>query len=112
MDVSDQMKLTREVVNNILDGLQSAKIAILCVDSTADVPENRVNMIVELSKELSHRFVLKYLQVIKSDSQEFYQGQHQYKSVTSASRFILARNRICMSVDTCSVPWYILMPMP
>lgn len=79
VDVSDQMKLTREVVNNILDGLLSAKIAILCVDSTADVPENRVNMIVELSKELSHRFVLKYLQVIKSDSQEFYQGQHQYK---------------------------------
>lgn len=79
VDVSDQKKLTREVVNNILDGLQSAKIAILCVDSTADVPENRVNMMIELSQKVDHKFVLKYLQITKSDSQDFAPGLHQYK---------------------------------
>lgn len=78
VDVSDQKKLTREVVNNILDGL-SAKIAILCVDSTADVPENRVNMMIELSQKVDHKFVLKYLQITKSDSQDFAPGLHQYK---------------------------------
>lgn len=79
VDVSDQKELTREVVNNILDGLQSAKIAILCVDSSADVPENRVNMMIELSQKVDHKFVLKYLQITKSDSQDFAPGLHQYK---------------------------------
>ncbi len=79
VDVSNEKKLTRRTIDHILDGLQEAKIAILCVDSTADIPENRANMIIELSQELNHRFVLKYLQIVKSDSQEFYQGQHQYK---------------------------------
>lgn len=79
VDVSNEKNLTRHTVGKILDGLQNASIAILCVNSSADVPENRANMIIELSQKIDHRFVLSYLQIVKSDCQEFYQGQHQYK---------------------------------
>ena len=63
----------------MLNLLHDAKIVILVVDSTAEIPENRVNMMIELSQKVDHKFVLKYLQITKSDSQDFAPGLHQYK---------------------------------
>lgn len=79
VDVSDAKMLDRNTIGKILDGLRCSKIAVLCVDSSSEIPENRVNIIIDLSQKLDHKFVLKYLQIIKSDSQEFFPGQHQYK---------------------------------
>lgn len=79
VDVSDAKKLDRNAIGKILDWLQYSKIAVLCVDTSSEIPENRVNMIIDLSQKLDHRFVLKYLKIVKSDSQEFFPGQHQYK---------------------------------
>lgn len=79
VDVSDAKMLDRNAIGKILDGLRCSKIAVLCADSSSEIPENRVNIIIDLSQKLDHKFVLKYLQIIKSDSQEFFPGQHQYK---------------------------------
>ena len=79
VDVSCEKKLSRHAVEDILNGLRSAKVAVLCVDSSAEIPEQRANMIIDLSQKIDHRFVLKYLQIVKCDFQDFFQGQHQYK---------------------------------
>lgn len=79
VDVSCEKKLSRHAVEGILNGLRSAKVAVLCVDSSAEIPEQRANMIIDLSQKIDHRFVLKYLQIVKCDFQDFFQGQHQYK---------------------------------
>ena len=79
VDVSCEKKLSRHAVEDILNGLRSAKVAVLSVDSSAEIPEQRANMIIDLSQKIDHRFVLKYLQIVKCDFQDFFQGQHQYK---------------------------------
>ena len=79
VDVSCEKKLSRHAVEGILNGLRSAKVAVLCIDSSAEIPEQRANMIIDLSQKIDHRFVLKYLQIVKCDFQDFFQGQHQYK---------------------------------
>lgn len=79
MDLSTYKDLAVTKINGLLNLLHSAKIVILVVDSTAEIPENRVNMMIELSQKVDHKFVLKYLQITKSDSQDFAPGLHQYK---------------------------------
>ena len=79
MDLSTYKDLAVTKINGLLNLLHGAKIVILVVDSTAEIPENRVNMMIELSQKVDHKFVLKYLQIIKSDSQDFAPGLHQYK---------------------------------
>ena len=79
VDLSAYKDLTVTKINGLLNLLHNAKIVILVVDSTAEIPENRVNMMIELSQKVDHKFVLKYLQITKSDSQDFAPGLHQYK---------------------------------
>lgn len=79
MDLSTYKDLAVTKINGLLNLLHGAKIVILVVDSTAEIPENRVNMMIELSQKVDHKFVLKYLQITKSDSQDFAPGLHQYK---------------------------------
>lgn len=79
MDLSAYKDLAVTKINGLLNLLHGAKIVILVVDSTAEIPENRVNMMIELSQKVDHKFVLKYLQITKSDSQDFAPGLHQYK---------------------------------
>ena len=79
MDLSTYKDLAVTKINGLLNLLHGAKIVILVVDSTAEIPENRVNMMMELSQKVDHKFVLKYLQITKSDSQDFAPGLHQYK---------------------------------
>lgn len=79
VDLSAYKDLAVTKINNLLNLLHDAKIVILVVDSTAEIPENRVNMMIELSQKVDHKFVLKYLQITKSDSQDFAPGLHQYK---------------------------------
>lgn len=79
MDLSTYKDLAVTKINGLLNLLHCAKIVILVVDSTAEIPENRVNMMIELSQKVDHKFVLKYLQITKSDSQDFAPGLHQYK---------------------------------
>lgn len=79
MDLSAYKDLAVTKINGLLNLLHDAKIVILVVDSTAEIPENRVNMMIELSQKVDHKFVLKYLQITKSDSQDFAPGLHQYK---------------------------------
>lgn len=79
VDLSAYKDLAVTKINGLLNLLHGAKIVILIVDSTAEIPENRVNMMMELSQKVDHKFVLKYLQITKSDSQDFAPGLHQYK---------------------------------
>lgn len=79
VDLSAYKDLAVTKINGLLNLLHDAKIVILVVDSTAEIPENRVNMMIELSQKVDHKFVLKYLQITKSDSQDFAPGLHQYK---------------------------------
>lgn len=79
VDLSAYKDLTVTKINGLLNLLHDAKIVILVVDSTAEIPENRVNMMIKLSQKVDHKFVLKYLQITKSDSQDFAPGLHQYK---------------------------------
>ena len=79
VDLSAYKDLAVTKINGLLNLLHCAKIVILVVDSTAEIPENRVNMMIELSQKVDHKFVLKYLQITKSDSQDFAPGLHQYK---------------------------------
>lgn len=79
MDLSTYKDLAVTKINGLLNLLHGAKIVILVVDSTAEIPENRVNMMIKLSQKVDHKFVLKYLQITKSDSQDFAPGLHQYK---------------------------------
>ena len=79
VDLSAYKDLAVTKINGLLNLLHDAKIVILVVDSTAEIPENRVNMMFELSQKVDHKFVLKYLQITKSDSQDFAPGLHQYK---------------------------------
>ena len=79
VDLSAYKDLAVTKINGLLNLLHDAKIVILVVDSTAEIPENRVNMIIELSQKVDHKFVLKYLRITKSDSQDFAPGLHQYK---------------------------------
>ena len=79
VDLSAYKDLAVTKINSLLNLLHDAKIVILVVDSTAEIPENRVNMMIELSQKVDHKFVLKYLQITKSDSQDFAPGLHQYK---------------------------------
>lgn len=79
VDLSAYKDLAVTKINGLLNLLHDAKIVILVVDSTAEIPENRVNMMMELSQKVDHKFVLKYLQITKSDSQDFAPGLHQYK---------------------------------
>lgn len=79
VDLSAYKNLAETKMNGLLNQLHDSKIVILVADSTAEIPENRVNLIIELSQKIDHKFVLKYLQVIKSDSQDFAPGLHQYK---------------------------------
>ena len=79
VDLSAYKDLAVTKINGLLNLLHNAKIVILVVDSTAEIPENRVNMMIELSQKVDHKFVLKYLQITKSDSQDFAPGLHQYK---------------------------------
>lgn len=79
VDLSAYKDLAVTKINGLLNLLHGAKIVILVVDSTAEIPENRVNMMMELSQKVDHKFVLKYLQITKSDSQDFAPGLHQYK---------------------------------
>lgn len=79
VDLSEYKDLAVTKINGLLNLLHDAKIVILVVDSTAEIPENRVNMMIELSQKVDHKFVLKYLQITKSDSQDFAPGLHQYK---------------------------------
>ena len=79
VDLSAYKDFAVTKINGLLNLLHDAKIVILVVDSTAEIPENRVNMMIELSQKVDHKFVLKYLQITKSDSQDFAPGLHQYK---------------------------------
>lgn len=79
VDLSAYKNLAETKMNGLLNQLHDSKIVILVADSTAEIPENRVNLMIELSQKIDHKFVLKYLQVIKSDSQDFAPGLHQYK---------------------------------
>lgn len=79
VDLSAYKDLAVTKINGLLNLLHDAKIVILVVDSTAEIPENRVNLMIELSQKIDHKFVLKYLQITKSDSQDFAPGLHQYK---------------------------------
>ena len=79
VDLSAYKDLAVTKINGLLNLLHDTKIAILVVDSTAEIPENRVNMMIELSQKVDNMFVLKYLQITKSDSQDFAPGLHQYK---------------------------------
>ena len=79
VDLSAYKDLAVTKINGLLNLLHGAKIVILVVDSTAEIPENRVNMMMELSQKVDHKFVLKYLQITKSASQDFAPGLHQYK---------------------------------
>lgn len=79
VDLSAYKDLAVTKINGLLNLLHDAKIVILVVDSTTEIPENRVNMMIELSQKVDHKFVLKYLQITKSDSQDFAPGLHQYK---------------------------------
>ena len=79
VDLSAYKDLAVTKINSLLNLLHDAKIVILVVDSTAEIPENRVNMMIELSQKVDHKFVLKYLQITKNDSQDFAPGLHQYK---------------------------------
>lgn len=79
VDLSAYKDLAVTKINSLLNLLHDAKIVIMVVDSTAEIPENRVNMMIELSQKVDHKFVLKYLQITKSDSQDFAPGLHQYK---------------------------------
>lgn len=81
IDLSAYKSLSLAFMNGLLNQLGNSKIVIMVVDSSerVEIPGQRVNMIIELSQKIDHRFVLKYLQIVKSDSQEFFQGQHQYK---------------------------------
>lgn len=79
VDLSAYKDLAVTKINGLLNLLHDAKIVILVVDSTAKIPENRVNMMIELSQKVDNMFVLKYLQITKSDSQDFAPGLHQYK---------------------------------
>lgn len=79
VDLSAYKDLAVTKINGLLNLLHDAKIVVLVVDSTAEIPENRVNMMIELSQKVDHKFVLKYLQITKSDSQDFAPGLHQYK---------------------------------
>lgn len=79
VDLSAYKDLAVTKINGLLNLLHDAKIVILVVDSTAEIPENRVNMMIELSQKVDNMFVLKYLQITKSDSQDFAPGLHQYK---------------------------------
>ena len=79
VDLSAYKDLAVTKINGLLNLLHDAKIVILVVDSTAEIPENRVNMMIEMSQKVDHKFVLKYLQITKSDSQDFAPGLHQYK---------------------------------
>lgn len=79
VDLSAYKDLAVTKINGLLNLLHDAKIVILVVDSTAEIPENLVNMMIELSQKVDHKFVLKYLQITKSDSQDFAPGLHQYK---------------------------------
>ena len=49
------------------------------MDSELDIPNNRANVIIELTSEIVDKFVLKYLQITKSDVQDYLPGLHQYK---------------------------------
>lgn len=79
VDLSAYKNLAETKMNGLLNQLHDSKIVILVADSTAEIPENRVNLMIELSQKIDHKFVLKYLQITKSDSQEFAPGLHQYK---------------------------------
>lgn len=79
VDLSAYKDLAVTKINGLLNLLHDAKIVILVVDSTAEIPGNRVNMMIELSQKVDNMFVLKYLQITKSDSQDFAPGLHQYK---------------------------------
>lgn len=79
VDLSAYKYLAETKMNGLLNQLHDSKIVILVADSTAEIPENRVNMMIELSQKVDHKFVLKYLQITKSDSQDFAPGLHQYK---------------------------------
>lgn len=79
VDLSAYKNLAETKMNGLLNQLHDSKIVILVADSTAEIPENRVNPMIELSQKIDHKFVLKYLQITKSDSQDFAPGLHQYK---------------------------------
>ena len=79
VDLSAYKNLAETKMNGLLNQLHDSKIVILVADSTAEIPENRVNLMIELSQKIDHKFVLKYLQITKSDSQDFAPGLHQYK---------------------------------
>lgn len=79
VDLSAYKNLAETKMNGLLNQLHDSKIVILVADSTAEIPENRVNLMIELSQKIDHKFVLKFLQITKSDSQDFAPGLHQYK---------------------------------
>lgn len=57
------------------------------MDSELDIPNNRANVIIELTSEIVDKFVLKYLQITKSDVQDYLPGLHQYKKGIMELRF-------------------------
>ena len=79
MDISNYKSIPLQYVERIFDNLESARISILIVDSELDIPNNRANVIIEFTSEIVDKFVLKYLQITKSDVQDYLPGLHQYK---------------------------------
>lgn len=79
VDLSAYKKMEVTKFNQLQNQLRDSKIIIFVVDSTAEIPEHRVNMIIDLSQKIDHKFLLKYMQIVKSDSQDFAPGLHQYK---------------------------------
>lgn len=79
VDISNCKHLTLDDINDVFDRIKNAKIAVVVVDSDTEIPENKVNLIINLSQELDHKFILKHIQITKSDNQDFFQGKHQYK---------------------------------
>lgn len=79
IDISDQKFVDSEKLFNIFKLLEKSKIAVLIVDSKVEIPENRANIIINLSSRFEGNVLQKTLQITKSDLQDFMPGLHQYK---------------------------------
>lgn len=79
IDVSDKKTIDINTIEEIFLILEKAKIAVLIVDSNVEIPENRASIIINTASELRENFLIKTLQIIKSDFQDFMPGLHQYK---------------------------------
>lgn len=79
IDISGNGKNEEKTICDAISFLEKTQVGVLIVDSDDDFPKYKANIIIELGSRLIGDFLLKTLQITKSDLQDFMPGVHQYK---------------------------------